>query len=144
PGSTTPRALESDVHRIARPANTFGDETDLAAAIAAPSRRLEIAPCIELATAALAHVEAGDTKRARRTADDAFIMIAALAHARREADRVLAARAGLQAGEAFLLLNDAVSAEECFEIALRFFDGRDVVLAAKAERGLLRARALGL
>jgi hypothetical protein len=135
---------ESDVHKISRSAgNELGvNIVDLAAAIAAPSRRLEIAPCVERATAALEHAAAGDVGRARRAAEDAFIMISALAHARRERDRFLAARAALSAGDAFLLLDDATSAAECFEIAARFFDARhDIIRAAQAERGLVHARS---
>lgn len=142
--SLAPRESESDVHKIHRLAESQPsvNVVDLASAIAAPTRRVEVAPCVERAASALEHATLGNTKRAQRDADDALIMIVALTYGRREGDRGLAALAALTAGDAFLLLDDPESARECFEIAVRFFDTRhDLIRAAQAECGLAEAHA---
>ncbi len=147
------RAPESDVHKIRRPHDHgyvrdsdpgLASVLDLASRIAMPSlRRFDTAPCLELATAALEHLDTGEIELARRAASDAFVVIVALSGTRRESDRSLAAHAALCAGNVFLRLDEAEAAKDCFEIACRFFgeEQNDVVRSAKAENGLANALA---
>jgi hypothetical protein len=95
--------------------------------------------CRLLAKMALDHARAAEHALGRSAGEDALLLIETLAEGG-QGDRGAAAHASMATGEAFTLLHEIHRARDCFEIAVRLFDGaRDIAHAARARVALADA-----